>query len=109
MDPRHDPTLRRRRKSPRTCPQEGPKAARNLLCAGWDAQQQGDTCVWGGGEPKASYTLYNHLLHRGQTLPGTPPWGSGYPGAEPIPCSSVAQGELGVASFNFIKGIRIFR
>lgn len=72
MNPGQDPTLRRRHKNPCTCPQEGPKAARNLLCAGWDAQQQGDTRVWGEGEPKDSYTTYNHLLHRGQTLPGIP-------------------------------------
>lgn len=54
-NPGHEPTLRRRHKNP-TPAQKGPKAGSNLLCAGWHGQQQGDTRVWGGGEPKASYT-----------------------------------------------------
>lgn len=37
-----------------------------------------------------------------------PSWALGTSELSPIPCSSIAQGELGVASFNLIKGIRIF-
>lgn len=94
---------------PRSCPREGPGAARNpLYFVPGGMRSSRETHGFGLGASQRLRTPRTPICSIGAKRCQGPPGALGSPERSPIPCSGIARGQLGSCFLRFNQGIRIF-
>lgn len=102
-DPRHDPTLRKRHKTPTPAHRRGPKLP-GICCVPGGMPSSRETLVFGVGASPRLRTPHTTTCSIGAKCHQRPPRGSGYPGAEPHPVLQHCSGRAGNCFLQFNQG-----